>query len=1312
MLRRKGLALLLVFLVVCYSFLYPTTPENHYQVNAAVRQYILALRAVNEQRTGDAENHYKAAIREYEFFGPAINNLGILMHKKGLVDAALELHAYAVSVALQEKDWETFASAQNNLGYLVRRGHEKSYEQTLMAIHHFDQALQISPPNCSVDVYVSLLYNKASALYGIGQLDEAQALLVKVLALDPSHGSAHLDMGNIYFHQGKMSQALHHQSLLVTVGKTLREVVGALNNKGQLLKDLGLVKEALIAHTQALALKPEDGNTMLNVITARRQLCMWIDTDSWHDRLLEVTMSEIKRGEVPSLLPYDATLMAISDDVKKQIAIANSVQWDQSTRVTLTGTEATPQEQLRIGYISYDFRNHPMGQLTIGALEQHNHSRVQVFAYSYGPNDASEWRLRSEAASDVFRDVQESSDVAIATQIAADKIHILIDLMAHTRGSRVGIMGLKPAPIVVNYLGYPGTMGGSFTDYAIVDAAVVPPTRAADTFTEKLVYLPHTYQVNDYDWATPTTIEQTLRADGNFIFCNFNTINKMEPLSFDTWMHILHRVPHSVLYLLEPSRVDAGVMKTFLAEAAARGISPSRIFFAPRVPRALHLARLKDAHLFLDSFIYNAHTTASDMLWAYLPIVTLWGDTFASRVAASLVTTALNATIWTTYSIKEYEDLAVALATTNRPWLNKLRQQLAQRVLENPIFDNRRTTHHLEHAMMCTANLGPERMHIVVDPQDRKRPPPRSVDEIAAQLTQKTLALHQAGDLDTAEAGYMRLLDIYPTYHDALHLYGLLLYQRNNSKKALDYMLKSVEIMPNVGFYRGNLGQVYQSLNDTNNAIDEFDQALALDSQLPQVFLNYMTLLQSTKNDSGLIQVYEKYGEQLLGALSLKDQWTIRFDVSYALASKGSPHRAITCLEALIALSPPENIRIRAQYNMAALLTETGQYDHANELSMKTVLLEHRSKFRPGPKVEPDGGPVVVIYCHEYGQSWWSQWGPDSIYSGIGGSEEAVIYLSRELKALGYFVQVYANPPEAMIDEFGVVWYPHTEFDIEAKTDIFIAWRYHISTALSTQATKVYVWLHDMVSGNHFTPSYMETIDGIFCLSTAHAAVLSEPAKSKVIPTGNGLTPLAFVSGENLQTHFVYGSSPGRGLETVLEAWPSLRRRIPNATLSVFYGFTPAFVRYAQPSPSWRHRMEALLEQDGVTYVGLVDHDTLSHEYSLAGFYLYPTTYPETSCVSIMKAMAAGAIPITSKRGALAEVVGVFDLGPSEALIGPMTKEWQEKWVDAVVAAVAMDLRSFRKEMREYARETFSWAKIARQWHEEFTRDKDEMDVF
>ncbi|EQC40455.1 hypothetical protein, variant [Saprolegnia diclina VS20] len=1143
------------------AFPYPSTPANHASVTAALEQYALGQKAMAANKLDEATRCYAAAIAAHDAFAPAYNNLGYILGRQHRMADAVAYHTKAVELATSNGDWETYVSAQNNLGYTARDG--KGYAQTLAAIQHYDLALRVRPPLCANATYLSVLYNKASALCSLGENDGALPLLLEVLQLDPHHAGALLDLGTIYYYKGDLAAALAQQDKLLRIAPTMRDLLGALNNKGQFLKEIGRVHDALRMHEQALALDPRDSNTRLNVITARRQLCHWDAADDWQEGLLRTTLHEIQMRHVPSLLPFDATLMPIADDVKKAIAVANARQWQQSH--ALASSKDTTRLPLRVGYLSYDFRNHPMGQLTVGAIEHHDRRQLQIYGYSYGPDDGSEWRRRIAAACHVFADVQRLSDVEIAAAIAKDRIQILLDLMGHTRGARVGICSLHPAPIVVNYLGYPGSMGADFTDYAIVDAYVVPPTRVASTFSEKIVYLPHTYQVNDYAWSVETCVTHCVseltayEPRASFVYCNFNTINKMESTSFDAWMRILKRVPRSVLWLLEPSAVDAGVMATFRAEAAARGVDPRRLLFAPRVAKAAHLSRLRHAHLFLDSFVYNAHSTASDMLWANLPVLTLVGHTFAARVAGSLLRLldADAARLLTTYSMKEYEDMAVALATTHRPHLQQLRRVVAASTLDTRLFDTADTTKRLEASYRLMLELAPVRMHVVVHPVARHRDVRRV--GMADAIVHEMLAHQTRGEFAIAEVGYRRLLSVRPDHADALHLYGLLLHALDQTRLGLPFLLQSIERMPHVGFYRANFATMLAAAGDTTSALQQFALALHLEPSQPRALWHFTELLVDAAMHAAVLEAHTRYYPQVARLWSHTERLAHLFHVAYAHAQLGHIPVAIALLRSTF-LNQSEDVPlkmvVKAKYNLGVLLQTLGDFDAANALAMEAVVAEHKAAHArhvldaPVPRT---GGRIVVIYCYEYGQTWWPHWGPSSTRDGVGGSEEAVIYLARALARLGLDVRVYADPRAADVgvDGEGVRWFSHAAFDATAHIDVFVAWRYHISVALATAATQSFVWLHDVIDGRVLTPRFLASLTGVFCLSRFHAQATLLLDTPKLRLSGNGVPPAAFVVGRNDPHRFVYGSAPTRGLETLLLHWPTLRQALPNATLHV-----------------------------------------------------------------------------------------------------------------------------------------------------------------
>jgi predicted O-linked N-acetylglucosamine transferase (SPINDLY family) len=342
------------------------------------------------------------------------------------------------------------------------------------------------------------------------------------------------------------------------------------------------------------------------------------------------------------------------------------------------------KSKITLGYLSADFHRHATAYLTAELFEKHDRRRFEVVGYSYGPDDGSPMRRRLIKAFDRFSDLKDASFVESAERIAADEVDILVDLKGHTKGARTEILSLRPAPIQVNYLGYPGTMGAPFMDYILVDDFVVPADQQP-FFTERLVHLPGCYQVNDSQREisphTPSRAECGLPEDG-FVFCSFNNSYKITPEMFDVWMGLLKAVPGSVLWLLEANRFAPGNLRR---EAETRGVAAQRLVFARPVPLPEHLARHRLADLFLDTFPVNAHTTASDALWAGCPVLTMAGETFVSRVAGSLLR-AVGLPELITKSLEDYQTMALRLAR-NASVLSELRAKLAANRKTSRLFD-------------------------------------------------------------------------------------------------------------------------------------------------------------------------------------------------------------------------------------------------------------------------------------------------------------------------------------------------------------------------------------------------------------------------------------------------------------------------------------------------------------------------------------------------------------------------------------------------------------------------------------------------
>jgi predicted O-linked N-acetylglucosamine transferase (SPINDLY family) len=448
-------------------------------------------------------------------------------------------------------------------------------------------------------------------------------------------------------------------------------------------------KEALMCFEKALQNKPNLEFAEGNRLHEKLLLCEWSDLDADIERLLSGTRKGTPT-EPFHLLSIPATpgdlLTAARRFVTDRFPISHPAQRQRSAH----------HDRIRIAYLSFDFRAHPVADLIAGLFEEHDKLRFEVTAISVGPDDGSEVRQRIKAACEHFIDAQRQGDEEIVGLIQQRGIDIAVDLNGFTQGTRMGALLRRPAALQVNYLGYPGTLGSSQFDYIIVDDTIVPEHECG-FYTEKCVWLPHTFQVNDRRRAiaesTPSRRECGLPEAGA-VFCCFNTNYKITPAVFGVWMRLLGANEGSVLWLRHANEAASANLRR---EAEARGISSQRLIFAPRTASAAdHLARYRVADLFLDTLPYNAHATATDALWAGLPVLTCMGSTFASRVAASLLKAAGLPELITN-SLQEYEAMALALASDPRR-LALLKEKLAHNHSTSPLFDTASFTRHLEAA--------------------------------------------------------------------------------------------------------------------------------------------------------------------------------------------------------------------------------------------------------------------------------------------------------------------------------------------------------------------------------------------------------------------------------------------------------------------------------------------------------------------------------------------------------------------------------------------------------------------------------------
>ena len=654
--------------------------------------------------------------------------------------AADALRAYDRAIELQPDYLDPHFNRGNALLRLQRNGEAlASFERAIalaprLALAHFNRGTVLEAlgrARDAMDSYRAVLeiepghvqarFNLGCIHLGLKQYDEALACMDEVIGQEPQLARAHGNRGVVFLKTGKPREAVpcFDQALALQP-----QCAATLNNRGKAHLQLENYEKAFADLSQAVRLQPDRAESrqlmgallreqkqreaamqqvqlayqmapdlpllLGDLILAKAAICDWQDIDA---RIAQMEQAIVERR--PAVMPF-IVLGAIDSPGLQLQAARNLVQAEYEERSTLGPIPARPPGgKIRVGYYSADLHAHATAYLMAELFELHDRERFEWFAFSFGPDEQDAMRPRLRAAFDHFLDVRERSSIEIARLSRELGIDIAVDLKGFTGDARFDIFAYRCAPVQVSYLGYPGTTGAGYMDYVIADKVVIPP-HAQSHFTEKVVYLPGSYQSNDsrrhISERVFTRAEAGLPANG-FVFCCFNSNHKILPPTFDGWMRILHAVPGSVLWLLEDNPAAA---RNLRREAQARGIAPERLVFAPRLELDEHLARHRLADLFLDTLPYNAHTTTSDALWAGLPVLTCMGQSFASRVAASLLhAVGLPELIVETQA--DFEARAIALAR-DAAQLQGLRDRLRANAPGSPLFDAGLLARHIEAA--------------------------------------------------------------------------------------------------------------------------------------------------------------------------------------------------------------------------------------------------------------------------------------------------------------------------------------------------------------------------------------------------------------------------------------------------------------------------------------------------------------------------------------------------------------------------------------------------------------------------------------
>jgi len=592
-------------------------------------------------------------------------------HRAGQLSEAARLYGAILRAAPRHFEANYF------LGFIHMQRREFREAEQLMG-----EALRTNPR--SPDAH----YNRGCALQQMQRHPEALAAFDSALALKPDYADAAINRGTTLMALGRTEEALAAFDAGLALNPRDKE---ALSNRGTVLFELKRSPEAAINYERLLAVDPDFGYARGSLALARAYCCDWRTRAADHARL----HADIQAGK-PTLAPHAATL--ISGDPDDQLRSAKLWAAEHMPPPALWRGERWRHEKIRIAYLSADFHAHATAYLAAGVFEWHDRGRFETVALSFGPDDASEMRARLVKAFDRFVDVRPVSDAEAARMLRAMEIDIAVDLKGFTKNARPGILAARPSPVQVNYLGHPGTMGAPYIDYILADRIVIPSEQRR-YYSESVALLPGSYQCNDakrrIGERTPIRAEEGLPREG-FVFASFNNLYKIVPDMFDVWLRLLKRVEGSVLWLLED---NPAAVENLKREAESRGVDASRLLFAPRAPLETHLARQRLADLFLDTLPCNAHTTASDALWAGLPVLTCKGATFAGRVAASLLHAAGLPEL-VAHSLEDYESIALRLAQDSAA-LAAIAAKLRANRSTCDLFDTAKSTRHLEAAYVA-----------------------------------------------------------------------------------------------------------------------------------------------------------------------------------------------------------------------------------------------------------------------------------------------------------------------------------------------------------------------------------------------------------------------------------------------------------------------------------------------------------------------------------------------------------------------------------------------------------------------------------
>ena len=632
-------------------------------------KYNQALDFFKNRKLNKAKNICEEILKEHPDSFDTLHLLGLILFLNQNYHQSANLINKAIKI-------KSDSAEIYNLYSIVLMNIKKTDE----AIENWNKAIQIKPD------YAEAYYNLGNALLSLERLNEAIENYNKAIEIKPNNPEAYFNRGNAFFNFNKLNDAIESYNKAIEIKP---DNAAFHYNKGNTLIKLNNLEDALESFNRAIQINPDHNYLLGQYIFLKNKLNDW----SYFDENLEKLKNDIMKLKNTTM--PDITLSIYDSPLLQKISAETYLKSKYAKFDILKPINKENNKKIHLGYYSADFRNHAVSHLIIKLLELHDKSKFKLTGFSLNPTNNINDKMykRISSAFDQFIHVGSKSDKDIAQISRNLKIDIAIDLMGFTNLNRFGIFLHRCAPIQVNYLGYPGTSGSECMDYIIGDKTVIPKENQK-FFSEKIAYMPHTYQANN---STKKISINTFSREyfglpkNGFVFCCFNQSYKINPTTFDLWIDILNNLNDSVLWLLEQNPKASNNLKK---EIHSRGLDASRIIFAKKIPMQDHLARHQFADLFIDSFPYTAHTTCSDALWAGLPVLTLMGNSFSSRVAASLLT-AIGLPELVVKTKKEYKDLAIDLAT-NKEKLNQIKNKLKNKRINSPVFDTKLFTKNIE----------------------------------------------------------------------------------------------------------------------------------------------------------------------------------------------------------------------------------------------------------------------------------------------------------------------------------------------------------------------------------------------------------------------------------------------------------------------------------------------------------------------------------------------------------------------------------------------------------------------------------------